>query len=154
MGGGDQNQQIIIHRPASTNPVSKEPPVHKILTLLFAAISIATLAPTAFAAGVARSQPTMAPFALAGRITAIDPVAKTVTVQVLSGNLIVRPYVRQTLALTTTTATRLLLKTTTTAIPITFAQLAVGQSVSADGHLVNRTWTLTRLTVGASLIHQ
>jgi hypothetical protein len=88
---------------------------------------------------------------LAGVITTIN--GKTVSVQVTCGNPIVREYIGQALALQTTSSTRYLLKTDTGVVPITFADLAVGQKVSASGTVANNVWTTVRITVGANLIH-
>jgi hypothetical protein len=90
-------------------------------------------------------------FTLAGVITAIN--GKTVSVQVTGGNPLVREYVGQTLTLQTTSSTRYLLKTDTGTVPITFADLAVGQKVSVSGTVANNVWTATRITVGANLVH-
>jgi hypothetical protein len=38
-------------------------------------------------------------------------------------------------------------------VPITFADLAVGQKVSVSGTVANNVWTVARITVGADLIH-
>jgi hypothetical protein len=93
-----------------------------------------------------------APFALAGTIASLDPVARTVTVTVVSGNKLVKPYIGQNLTLQTSDATRFLLRNPdSTATLITFADLAVGQKVSANGQLANNVWTVSRITVGAEL---
>ena len=92
------------------------------------------------------------PFALAGTIASLDPVARTVTVTIACGNLLVKPLIGQDLTLQTTDATRFLLRNPGgTATPITFADLAVGQKVSANGRLANNVWTAGRITVGAKL---
>ncbi len=90
-------------------------------------------------------------FALTGRITAIGDGA--VTVQVLGGNKLVKPYINQPLTVTVTASTRFLLKEGTTVIPITFADLKVGDPVSVNGTVANQVWTAARITVGALLIH-
>ena len=90
-------------------------------------------------------------FTLAGKITAIN--GNVVTVQVVSGNPIARPYVGQTVALQTTAATRFLQVTASGTVVITLADLQVGQNVSAQGKLANNVWTTDRITVGAKIIH-
>jgi hypothetical protein len=90
-------------------------------------------------------------FTLAGKITAIN--GNVVTVQVVSGNPIARPYVGQTVALQTTAATRFLQVTASGTVVITLADLQVGQNVSAQGKLANGVWTADRITVGAKIIH-
>ncbi len=93
-----------------------------------------------------------APFALAGTIT--DLSGTVVTVQVVSGNRLVKDYIGQSLPLQTTSNTRYLLKTSSGTVPITFADLQVGQDISVSGTLANNVWTADRITVGASLVHQ
>jgi hypothetical protein len=88
---------------------------------------------------------------LAGVITTIN--GKTVSVQVTGGNPTVCEHVGQTLALQTVSRTRYLLKTDTGTVPITFADLAVGQQVSASGTVTNNVWTVARITGGAALGH-
>ena len=93
------------------------------------------------------------PFALVGRISAINPATGMVTVKVFKGNYLVRPYFGQLVDLKTTATTRYLYKTSAavTATRITFADLKVGDPVSVNGILANGVWTATRITVGASL---
>jgi hypothetical protein len=93
------------------------------------------------------------PFALVGKITAIDATTGVVTVSVLRGNKLAQPYIGLEVALTTTATTVYLYKASATATPtpITFADLKVGDWVSASGSLANGTWTATRITVGAKL---
>lgn len=92
-------------------------------------------------------------FSLAGKISAFDTAAKTVTVEVVTGNKLVKSYIKKTLTLNTTTATRFLVKTGTTVTLITFADLKVGDAVSVSGSVTNSVWTASRITTGASLIH-
>ena len=93
------------------------------------------------------------PFALVGKITAIDPATGVVTVNVWRGNKLAKPYIGLDVALTTNASTIFLYKASATAVPtpITFADLKVGNWVSANGGLVNGIWTATRITVGAKL---
>ncbi len=88
-------------------------------------------------------------FAMTGTITAIG--ANTVTVQVIRGNNLVKPYIGTQLTVTVTAATRYLFKDGTTTTPITFADLKVGDPVSVNGAVANGIWTTKRITVGASL---
>lgn len=90
-------------------------------------------------------------FTLAGNITAIN--GSTVTVHVVGGSPAVKAFIGADLPLQTTDATRFLLKTDTATVPITLADLQVGQSVSASGKVANGIWTALRITVGATLIH-
>ncbi len=93
------------------------------------------------------------PFTLVGKITAIDAATGMVTVNVYRGNKLAQPYIKLDVALTTTTSTVYFYKASATATPtpITFADLKVGNWVSASGSLVNGVWTTTRITVGAKL---
>jgi hypothetical protein len=86
-------------------------------------------------------------YALNGKITALDPVARTVTVKVQVGNRLAKPYIGQEVVLTTTPATRLLRNIGDTAIVIAFDDLQVGQFISSNGVLADDTWTAKRITV-------
>jgi hypothetical protein len=121
------------------------------MALLVLVVLAATAMPALAAGGPPPVRGKIGSFTLAGVITAIN--GTTVTVQATGGNLMVREYVGQTLTLQTTSSTRYLLKTDTGTIPITFADLAVGQKVSASGTVANNVWTAARITVGAALIH-
>lgn len=90
-------------------------------------------------------------FALTGTITAIGD--GSVTVQVLGGSKLVKPYINQALTVTVTVSTRYLLKEGTTTTLISFADLKIGDSVSVNGTAANNVWTAKRITVGAQLIH-
>ncbi len=120
-------------------------------------IVIGLLAATALPALAAGGPPpggqrVRGPFALAGTITDISETV--VTVQVVCGNRLVKAYIGQSLPLQTTPTTRYLLKTPAGAVPITFADLQVGQNVSVNGTLVNNVWAASRITVGAALACQ
>jgi len=90
-------------------------------------------------------------FVLVGEITAIAD--QTVTIQVLRGNKLVRPYFGQELTVAVTASTRFLLKEGTEIKPITFADLKVGDKISVKGRLAKQIWTAKRITVGARLVH-
>ncbi len=95
------------------------------------------------------------PFALAGTIASLDPATRTVTVAVVSGNTLVKPYLGQNLVLQTTDLTRFLLRNPDgVATPIAYKDLAIGQNVSAIGQPVDNVWTASRITVGAELTNQ
>ena len=127
----------------------------KSLVVLMVVVLLAVRAVPAFAArGVPPQPPTPnkgGQFTLAGTITAID--GNVVTVTVVGGNPIVKPYVGQTVSLQTNSATRFLLTSETGTIVITLADLQVGQNVSAQGKLANGTWTANRITAGAKIEH-
>jgi hypothetical protein len=119
-----------------------------IVSLLVLAMLSVTVIP-ALAAPETIAKTPKGVFALVGRITAIG--TDTVTIKVITGNILVKPYIGKELTVTVTAATRYLFKTGTTITPITFADLKVGQPVSANGKTANNIWTATRITVGAAL---
>ncbi len=121
------------------------------IALLVLVVLGATAMPALAAGGPPPVRGKSGRFTLAGVITAINGTA--VTVQVAGGNSTVRAYVGQTLTLQTTSSTHYLPRTGTGTVPITFADLAVGQKVSASGTVANNVWTAMRITVGAKLIH-
>jgi hypothetical protein len=120
----------------------------KLFVVALALLIALTAVGPAFAAGGARGT-----FSLVANISAIDPVSGAVTVTVIKGNTLVKSYVGQNLVMTTTAKTRYLYKSSATAVAvaITFADLKVGDVVSANGTLANGVWTASRITVGASL---
>lgn len=92
------------------------------------------------------------PSVLIGTITSIDPVTRTVTVNVLSANIAAKDYVGQTISFVTTESTCLVLRVSDgTSTPITFEDLAVGLNVSVAGVLSDTGWTATRITVNPDL---
>lgn len=88
-------------------------------------------------------------FTMTGTITAIG--TSMVTVNVLQGSKLVQPYLDTQMAVTVTSQTRYLYKDGTTTTTIGFSALQVGQKVSVQGRLANNIWTVSRITVGASL---
>lgn len=127
----------------------------KSLVVLMVVALLAISATPAFAARGVPPQPPVSNrgglFTLAGTITAID--GNVVTVSVVSGNPVVKPYLGQAVALQTTATTRFLQVTPTGTVVITLADLEVGQNVSAQGTLVSGVWTANRITAGAKIIH-
>ncbi len=119
------------------------------VVLLLIAVLVAGIAAPALAAG--NKPPRRMPFNLIGRITAVDTGAATVTVEVLRGNRVVKPYIGRTVTLQTDAATRFLKKTETGTLPISLADLQVGDAVSVQGRLAGETWTAYRITAGANL---
>jgi hypothetical protein len=95
---------------------------------------------------------TRTPYALSGTISAIDPIAQTITVDVACGNWMVQPYISNAVTLQTSAATRFLLRDQDgTVTQIAFADLVVGQTVSSHGTLVDGVFTASRATMGALL---
>ena len=93
------------------------------------------------------------PNVLIGTITAIDPLTRTVTVNVLSANIAAKDYLGQTITFATTESTSLVLRISDgTTTPITFEDLAVGLNVSVAGVLSEAGWTAARITVNPDLI--
>lgn len=111
--------------------------------MLALALTFALFTP-ALAAGKGNS-----PFALVGKITAID--TESVTVQVVSGNAQVKAYIGQTVTIKTTAATLFRFTDGSITTVIKFSDLKVGDAVSAGGTLTGGVWTATRITVGAKL---
>jgi hypothetical protein len=120
-----------------------------LFSLLIVAMLLVSAAPV-FAADTTASKKNPL-FALVGRITAIE--GSTVTVNVLAGNPLARPYVGQTLDIQTTVNTRFLLKDADGTVAISLEDLAVDQNVSVQGKVVDGVWTATRITVGAAILH-
>ena len=119
--------------------------------LLLAVAIVAGVAAPALAAG--NRPPKRMPFNMVGQITAVDTTAATVTVEVVRGNRVVKPFIGQTVTVQTTAATRFLKKTETGVVPIALADLQVGDAVSVQGRLAGEVWTAYRITVGANLSH-
>lgn len=124
-------------------------------SILLALMLLAAFATPVLAAPV---QPKLGPrgtFSIVGTIDSIDAAAGTVTVNVLRGNLLTKSYWGGQVTLVTTPSTRYLYKASATAlpVPITFADLKVGDKVSVNGKLANNVWTANRITVGARLVH-
>ncbi len=92
-------------------------------------------------------------FAITGTISAIDEANQSITVTVLRGNNLAKPYINLDVTVVTTAKTKFLYKTslTVSATKITFANLAVGDIVSINGIVANDIWTASRVTEGASL---
>lgn len=124
----------------------------RLIILLLAGVIVAGIAAPALAAG--NQPPKRMPFNLVGRITAVDTAAATVSVEVLRGNRLVKPFIGKTVTVQVTTDTRLLRKAEPEAVPITLADLTVGDAVSGQGVLSNGVWTARRITVGAKLSGQ
>ena len=95
------------------------------------------------------------PYALSGTIIAIDTTNRTVSVHVYCGNRLVKPYFGQDVTLQIMENTRFLLRDEDGIVtPIKFEDLSVGENVSSHGTLAEGSWTVTRMTIGASLTCQ
>ncbi len=93
------------------------------------------------------------PNVLIGTIISIDPLIRTVTVDVLSANIAAKDYVGQVITFMTSTRTVFELRNSDgTSTPITFEYLAVDQNVSVAGILSDTGWIATRIAVGADLL--
>lgn len=93
-------------------------------------------------------------YSLVGTITALDSTAGTVTVHVIQGNILVKPFRGKDVVLTTTAYTKFLKKVGTTVVVIKFSDLVVGDTISSNGKIVNGVWKAYRITVNPLLIHQ
>ena len=89
-------------------------------------------------------------FALAGTIAHIE--GDTITVQVLSGNRLVKPFLQQELEVQVTEGTRFMRWTAMGGVPITIADVTVGDSTSVGGTVVDRAFVARRVTVDAPLV--
>ena len=118
----------------------------RFLPILLALVLTVGLFTPAYAAGKGNS-----PFALVGKITAIDPAARSVTVQVVSGNALVKGSIGQSVTIKTTNTTLFRYTDGSVTTNIKFEDLKVGNAVSAGGSLSGGTWTASRITVGAKL---
>ncbi|MGB9776651.1 MAG: DUF5666 domain-containing protein [Anaerolineae bacterium] len=119
------------------------------MILLLVGVIVAGMAAPALAAG--NQPPKRMPFHLVGRIVAVDTGAATVTVEVVRGNRVVKPFIGQTVTVQTTAATRFLRKTETGVVRIMLADLQAGDAVSVQGTRAGEVWTASRITVGANL---
>jgi len=92
-------------------------------------------------------------FTITGTVSAIDTVNNTVTIMVSRGNKLTQPYLGTDVTVVTSTTTKFLYKssTTATATKIAITDIQVGNPVSVTGTVKNFTWTATRITVGANL---
>lgn len=84
-------------------------------------------------------------YALSGTITAIDPIARTVTVWIKTGNTLIKPYEGTEIVLQTTEYTAYELSHSPTSL--TFENLRVGFQISSFGHLIDGFWVADRITV-------
>lgn len=124
----------------------------RLFVLLLVVLVVAAAAAPALAAG--NKPPKRMPFNLVGRVTAVDTGAATVSVEVLRGNRVVKPFIGQTVTVQVTAATRLLRRAEPEAVPITLADLKAGDAVSVQGWTGDGAWTARRITVGAELSGQ
>ncbi|MCS7011615.1 MAG: hypothetical protein NZL98_09615 [Anaerolineales bacterium] len=92
-------------------------------------------------------------FTVTGKVTAVDAVNKTITLTVLRSNKLVKAYVNTDVTIVTTSTTKFLYKSTSTATAtkITLSDIQVGDYISATGTVANNVWTTTRVTEGATL---
>ena len=94
-------------------------------------------------------QGTRGTFAITGKVAEIG--TNTVTIDVSHGNKLVHPYLGTQVTVTVTSQTRYLNKEGTTTTTIGFVDLKVVQPVSVNGTVANNIWSVSRITVGASL---
>jgi hypothetical protein len=93
------------------------------------------------------------PNVLIGTITSLDPLTRTVTVDVLSANTAAKDYVGQVITFLTGESTNIVLRNPDgVGTPITYEELAVGLNVSVAGVLSETGWTATRITVDPELL--
>ncbi len=103
-------------------------------------VALGMLAAPALAAPKGRSRGPQ-PYSLVGQVVGVNTTDKTVTVTVLSGNAVVRPFVGQQQALHTNDRTRFLPAGTT------LASLAAGTRISSMGLFAGETFSASQIIV-------
>lgn len=122
-----------------------------VVMLLVLMLMVVSVTPSLAAGGPPVGRGVNGAFTLAGTMTAISGTTVTVNVASVSGPN--KTGMGQAVVLQTDANTRFLLKTATGVVPITLADLQVGQKVSVSGTIADGVWTASRITVGANLIH-
>jgi len=87
-----------------------------------------------------------------GTITAIDIDNNTITVQVVDGNRFVWPYIEQELTVQVTGNTSFFEWYPDGRVPITFADVEVGDSTSIHGTVAGDVCTADWVTVGVPCV--
>ena len=90
-------------------------------------------------------------FQLIGKITAFDTEANTVTVLVLRGNKLVKPFIGTEVTITVDTSTVFHFKKGTNATLTDLSGLVIGNPVSINGKIVDDVWTARLINMTASL---
>lgn len=90
-------------------------------------------------------------FALVGEVTAVDAAAKTITVEVYSGNQLVKAYIDEELTIVTNEDTMFLRYDAAKCQVLTFADVEVGDYVSVNGNVLNDLFVAKRVTVDVPL---
>ena len=90
-------------------------------------------------------------FSLAGKVTALDGEAQTITVQVYSGSTLVKSYIGKELTFTTNENTLFLLYGHGKGEQVTFAEVELGDYISVSGNLVKDIFVAKRVTVDVPL---
>jgi hypothetical protein len=93
-------------------------------------------------------------FALVGEVTALDGVARTITVKVHTGSGQVKDYIGQELTITTNNDTLFLRYSPVKCEVITFADVELGDYISVNGHVVDSLFVAKRVTVDVPLHSQ
>ena len=119
--------------------------------LVCLALLLVAVAPALAAGGPPTGHGRNSTFALVGTNSGID--GTSVTVQAVGGSKAIHTTIGQPVTVQTTDSTRYLLRTESGAVPITFADLQVGQPVSVMGTVSAEGYVALRITVGAKLIH-
>ena len=92
-------------------------------------------------------------FTMTGTVTGSDSAAQTITVNVIAGSQVIRPYVGQDVVVLMDVTTYFLLWDDAIAVPITFDDLEIGTPVSVGGQMRDGAFAAWRITTGASLTH-
>ena len=131
-------------------------PLHKIVVLAMI-LSLLVMAVTPGLAATDKKGPKPKSFNIAGTITAVDPVALTVTVHVVLANKVAKSWIGLDLVVQTDANTKFWEKSLGKMQARTFADLLVGDNVRVKGKFVPatdltpETWTATRVVKGVPL---
>jgi len=93
-------------------------------------------------------------FALVGEVTALDAEAGTITAEVYTGNQLIKDYVGQELTVVTDEETLFLQFGDTECKSIAFEDVAVGDYISVNGHVLEGLYVARRITVDVPLHYQ
>ncbi len=120
-----------------------------LLFVLLFGLLFATVVPVS-AAGNGRSN-----FTLVGWLRGVDVEGKTVTIEVVRGNKLAQPEIGNKELTISVAYARILYNDGIVVTKIEISELFghIGEPVSVHGTYTNGVWTVSRITVGAKLIH-
>jgi hypothetical protein len=124
-----------------------------LLSIAVLVLLVAAVMPVAAEGGKNKIRWLGSVFALVGEVTAVDAEAETITVNVHTGNSLIKQYIGRELTLATGADT-LFLRFGEECEQITFADVELGAYISANGQVVNDLFVAKRVTVGVPLHYQ